>query len=250
MWNNFRWNLKMKQGEPGGWWQRCFDFQQVLGNHMPSWTTVCFERKVVASCEIRSVWSVSMCVRNGYNHFNRANCNVVAANEILVRGPARFHAGMQGYQLAARAVPAFHVHPGLWRDESIWTFTSVEEADESGASRVERLHPAAVRDKAFFAEGGHVFQLNLQPLISDLLQLSSSHLIITRIILSSKKHRRVREKSLFCICLFSCENELRHFKIRTPGNSTLRGLWRVFKEWLLPLLPTRTVLHRKWGKYK
>lgn len=102
---------------------------------------------------------------------------------------------MQGYQLAARAVPAFHVHPGLWRDESIWTFTSVGEADESGASRVERLHPAAVRDKVFFAEGGHVFQLNLQPLISDLLQLSSSHLIITHIILSSKKLRRVEKKA-------------------------------------------------------
>lgn len=68
-------------------------------------------------------------------------------------------------------------------------------------SGVERLHPAAVRDKAFGAEGGRVFQLNLQPLISDLLQLSSSYLIITHIILSSKKHRRVKKKKAF-FCVF------------------------------------------------
>lgn len=135
-------------------------------------------------CEV----CVCGCIEWLQYHFNEANCSIAAANEILQRVSVRFHAGLQGYQLATRAGPVFHFHPGsggmspfehLHRWESQ---TRVERA-------VKRLHPAAIRDKAFFAEGGCSFQLNLQPLISNLLQRSSSYLIVTNIILSSKKHR-------------------------------------------------------------
>lgn len=130
-----------------------------------------------------------VCVEWLQYHFNDANFNIAAtANEILQQGPDRFHAGLQGYQLATRAGPVFHLHPGSggmspFEHLHLWeSHTRVERA-------VEKLHPAGVRDKSFFAEGSCGFQLNSQPLISNLLQLSSSYLIVTHIILSSKKNR-------------------------------------------------------------
>lgn len=54
-----------------------------------------------------------VCVKWLQYRFNEANCSIVAAaNEILQQGSARFHAGLQGYQLAMRAGPLFHLHPG------------------------------------------------------------------------------------------------------------------------------------------
>lgn len=132
-----------------------------------------------------------VCVEWPQYYFNEANCSIAAAaaaNEILQRGSARFHAGLQGYQLAKRAGPLFHLHLGSG-GMSPFEHLHLWESQTRAERAVERLHPAAVRDKAFFAESGCGFQLNLQPLISNLLQLSSSYLIITHIILSSKKHR-------------------------------------------------------------
>lgn len=54
-----------------------------------------------------------VCIEWLLYHFNEANCSIVAAaNESLQRGSARFHAGLQGNQLATRAGPVFHLHPG------------------------------------------------------------------------------------------------------------------------------------------
>lgn len=51
----------------------------------------------------------------------------------------------------------------------IFEWKREREKQTRGESWAGRLHPAAIWDKVFFAKGSSAFQLNLQPVISDLL---------------------------------------------------------------------------------
>lgn len=51
----------------------------------------------------------------------------------------------------------------------IFEWEKERNRQEERESWAGKLLPAAIWDKVFFAEGSSVFQLNLQPVISDLL---------------------------------------------------------------------------------
>lgn len=79
-----------------------------------------------------------MCLEWLQYYFNEANCGMASApNEILQRAPAHFHAGLQGYQIATRVGPLFHLHPGCGRICPFEHLHLLGERDKSGASTRE-----------------------------------------------------------------------------------------------------------------